>query len=569
MSKKSKKITEEKVSNSHGTSTLQNRSNLWLYLIFAVLILIVFAPALAGQLVTWDDMSYLVGNEKMLKNMDLVKIFTTPSVMGNYHPLTMLTYSIVYQIAGFATTKYFHLINILLHILNTILVYRLSFKLTSEKKYVSIIVALLFAIHPFHVESVAWVSELKDVLYTSFWLLSILSFMKGYEKQDTKYYVFSILLFLGSCLSKGMAVTLPPVLVLILYFYYQEKNIKKYFSLIPFFVLALVIGIVAYQAQKSGQGLAALGSYSFLERFLFVCYSFVFYPLKGLLPLKLSIVYPYPRSGSDLSILYYIAPVFVILYFVLLWKSWRRYPLVALGLSIYAICILPVLQLLPVGESMVFERYYYVSSIGIFLAIVYAGNAVLLRFPSYRNYALGVLGVTMMYYAYSSYTRCQDWKDTLSLWGAVMRDYPEVDKSYYAYGEDFQAKGNASKAFEYYNKTIEKNPDNKKAYINLANCYITFNKDNQNAELNFKKALALDPNYSKALYGIGTIIYPSNQDSAYIYFRKAAQYEPTFQEAHYMLGMYFNSKQMQDSSQYYFRKAAELGYKPAQGFIKK
>ena len=206
---------------------------------------LIYLPAMKGEFV-WDDYVYVQSNP-MIYSFDLAQIFSK-YVLGNYHPLTMLVLSIEYSLFGFNVVGY-HFINVLIHLANTLLVFRLVL-LLCRKDAIALIAALFFGIHPLHVESVAWVSELKDLLYSLFFLASCVAYVNYINKRQSKYYFFALALFILSLLSKAMAASLP--LVLILFDYFKGNlNRKAVLQKIPFFLLSVCFGLIAISAQKS------------------------------------------------------------------------------------------------------------------------------------------------------------------------------------------------------------------------------------------------------------------------------------------------------------------------------
>jgi hypothetical protein len=264
--------------------------------------------------VNWDDDKY-IQNNPLITSIDLKVLFST-YVMGNYHPLTMLGYAIEYQFFGLNASGY-HVINLLLHLANVVLVFYTVFYL-SNKTIVALIACLFFGIHPVHVESVAWVSELKDLLYGFFFLASYIFYLKFVKDENKKFYFFSLLFFLCSLLSKGMAVSLPVVLLLTDYFKGRKITRQTVIEKLPFFLLAFIFGIVAVYAQKS-LGATESTVFPLPQRIIFAGYSFITYLIKLLIPLNLSSYYPYPiKVGDTIPAQYYfylVAILGLVIYF--------------------------------------------------------------------------------------------------------------------------------------------------------------------------------------------------------------------------------------------------------------
>ena len=231
-------------------STMLSRKDKILCLIFLIVSMtaIVYYPSLNNGFINWDDNEY-VGANMNIRSISWENIkdnFTSP-YYGNYIPFTTLTYAVEYRLAKLNPRAY-HATNLILHLFNCMLVFWFIY-LFCGKEYVALIVALLFGIHPLHVESVAWVSERKDVLYSFFFLSSLISYTRYLKEKKVSYWSLSLLLFAASCLSKPMAVTLPLVLFLIDYLLHQKVEIKTLLLKIPFISISLIFGIISLLTQ--------------------------------------------------------------------------------------------------------------------------------------------------------------------------------------------------------------------------------------------------------------------------------------------------------------------------------
>ena len=229
-----------------------NQKNLILFLAISFILIataIAYYPCLKNGFV-WDDEGYILKNY-YIKNMsvdNLKTIMTTP-IMGNYHPLVIISYAWEYFFFKLNPAPY-HIVNMIIHLLNCVLVFYFIMRLSNSIP-VAFITGLLFGIHPLHVESVAWISERKDVLYAFFYVISLICYLSYLEKRpDYKYYFFALFFFLLSILSKPMAVTLPLVLFLMDYFRDRKIDYRAIIEKIPFFVLSILSGIVTLFAQR-------------------------------------------------------------------------------------------------------------------------------------------------------------------------------------------------------------------------------------------------------------------------------------------------------------------------------
>ena len=221
------------------TSSIDKRYYIGLFII-ALITFVAYMPALQNGFV-WDDDDY-IRNNPLVRSINIKEIFSQ-YVMGNYHPLTILGHAFQFQLFELSEKGY-HAVNILIHLLNTALVFYAVFHL-SEKTIVALVAAALFGVHPIHVESVAWASELKDLLYTFFFLCSYIYYLKYQKYKKRIFYFLSVFLFLLSLLSKAMAASLPVLLLVTDYFKGYKINTKSIMDKVPYFILALIFGIVA------------------------------------------------------------------------------------------------------------------------------------------------------------------------------------------------------------------------------------------------------------------------------------------------------------------------------------
>jgi len=226
---------------------------------------ICFFPMLKNQLTNWDDEFYVVQNA-LLRGPDWTGIFSKP-IVSNYHPITIATLAANYSMTGLDASSYL-ITNLLLHLINTGLVFYFIWLISGKKLWVAAFTAIVFGIHPMHVESVAWVSERKDVLYTLFFLISLIQYWRFLTTSKSKYLIYCFLFFALSLLSKPAAIILPFVIVLLDYWYGRPIGKRSIFEKIPFLFLALVFAVITVKLQ-SKTAIAGLNFYPLWSRFFF------------------------------------------------------------------------------------------------------------------------------------------------------------------------------------------------------------------------------------------------------------------------------------------------------------
>jgi protein O-mannosyl-transferase len=423
----------------------QNTIPAWLK--FApIIVLIVTALAhfvgLGNGWVTLDDELYLINNQSIrtLSAESIAEMFKlSSSYGGNYHPLVELSNAIEFSLFGDDWQKY-HILNWLLHIANTYLVFVFIKLLSKGNIAVAGAVALLFGIHPMHVESVAWLSERKDVLYSFFYLLALISYLRYKANGKMLFFVLTAVAFVLSCLSKSMAVTLPVVLMGIDYYYDEKFELKSSLKHLVFFAISLVFGLLALKTQ-SDQNYIGAYNFNILQKILISCYAFVYYIIKMFAPINQCVLVPFEREG--LSTMYYLAPLAVAGIAFLLYKAkGLTAKVLRFGFWFYLGSIFIVLQFVSVGAAVVCERYTYMPYIGLFFALcMWCYNAIsdsthLLH--GLRKMFLPLMCIIAIAFAAATHMRTQVWKDGTTLWKDGTSKQPQSDYSWFGLGNSLK-----------------------------------------------------------------------------------------------------------------------------------
>lgn len=485
-------------------------ANIWLIvsasLIPAFLTFIIYLPALENSFVEWDDYVYIVNNP-IIRRMDfsfLQLVFSTP-INSNWHPLTTISWALDYLIWGL-DPRGFHLSSIILHSLNTLLASALATQISArytktdyaEKRnlFAGAVTALLFGLHPYHVESVAWVSERKDLLCQIFYFLSVISYLK-YNNQTSSarfYYAASFIFFILALMSKPMAVSLPLVLLLLDFTLNANRPVNKIISeKIPFAALSLISSIITILAQNTGNTIMTLEEQSFFERLAAALRAYVFYLYKTILPVGLSPYYPFPHKSQLLDIVFFISLLVfagISIYCGMVIKK-KKYFLSAW--LFFLITLAPVIGLVQVGAQAAADRYTYLPSMGIFIIL----GAFVARLFYDNRLKLPVSLFLILMTASLSYGTLKQipvWKDTLSLWSKVIEEYPDrAVLAYYNRGVLYSAAGKYDEALKDYSKALLLKSDHWMIYYNRALVLSQLGM-NQEAVNDLTKAIGLYPN---------------------------------------------------------------------------
>lgn len=469
--------------------------------IVALITFLCFYPALKNGFINWDDNAYVFDNRHLDRSFwELITHFFGPNYfIGNYIPVTMMVYAIQYKLAGLNPSVY-HAVNLFIHLFNVLLVFWFIFLLSNKKFPVAFLVSLFFGIHPMHVESVVWIAELKDVLYSFFFLAGLIAYFRYIEKNyraaeqipanpDSGIQSFKnkkilrsllpvLIFFLLSVLSKPAAIIFP--LVLLLMDFYVKRKFDKWLWIekTPFFIVSVFFGFIALISQGA-DGLLR-GEYTLFERVLFAAHSFLVYIFKFFAPLNLSIFYPFPKQTDGfLPVLYYVAPVFVLVLFYGIYKTLKHTRLVVFGFLFFLVNLLLVLQLIPFGDAIMADRYTYIPYIGLlfilamgFHKLYYAGVS---KQQSYRTAAVALLVFSAVTCAYQTFSRSKIWKNDYTIATDFLNKFPDDEIALNNKGYVLYEMQKYEEAIPLYKKAIELKPDYVRPYINLSNLYQTMN----------------------------------------------------------------------------------------------
>jgi protein O-mannosyl-transferase len=529
----------------------------------AVITYIVFSPSLDDGFTNWDDDNYVTANPLVMNNsVPVVKIFESP-VSLNYHPLTILSLALNYQAGKLDPTGY-HAVNLIIHVLNTMLVFLFIFLLTRRNLLMASIVSLFFGIHPMHVESVTWISERKDVLYVFFFMAGLITYLRFSETKKITWYYFTLLLFILSCLSKGMAVVFPVILLLIDYLQGVKWKRKVLIDKLPFFIVSLVFGIIAIKAQLfaitdvkivSGKAVSAAHLFTVFDRIVFTSYSAVMYIVKLFVPFKLSAFYPYPDvdNPNGIPLLFYFLPVILLgIIAALIYFFMKKEKEIVFGLLFYFASVVLVLQFVSVGRAIIADRYSYLAYVGLLFIAAYLINKAwqnkvgiwaILKYPLIIIAVVGAVA-----FSFQTYARTQVWKDSSVLWTDVIDDYPNASIAYLCRGNYYYSINEIDKVIPDYSKAVQlasvvggcTDFDYQSAYYDRAVVYTYYNKIDS-AIADYSNVIALNDTFIRPYYN-RAILYSKEgkNDLAMADFTKIIELDPHYVDAYVSRGVLYS-----------------------------
>lgn len=452
----------------------------------------VFSPALKNDFVNWDDDINVTENANVAQlNGTSLKNMFTETVSGSYTPLTTLSFAIENKIFGMKAAV-FHLNNLLLHLICTLLVF-IFLRSLGASLFVSFVATLLFGIHPMRVESVAWVTERKDVLYGAFYLLSMIFYLRYRKSRKQLFFFLTLAAFVLALLSKIQAVSLPLSLILIDYYLDNKFSLKQVISKIPFFLLSLVVGLLGVYLLSRQGSLETNEAMPFLQRIFIGTYSLCVYLIKSYWPYEMSAIYPDPEK---INAVFYGSALALIALALLIYKYGRDRKEVVFGTLFFLVNIIFMLQIVGAGQAFLADRFTYIAYIGLFFLLAWA-----LEFLFSGKTKTAVVVCSILYFAalgIVTWNRTQVWKNSETLFTDVIRKYPDASMAHNNLGIYYRDHQQDDRAVESYTRAIETNPQGYRSYTNRGEVY--FEKGQTDKALtDMNMALKIKPGYSKAL----------------------------------------------------------------------
>jgi len=517
------------------------------WLMAAVLVLVTIAlywPATRYDFVSLDDPEYVTENPHVQGGLNWEGVkwaFCNTEQAAYWAPLMWLSHLLAWQLFGSNAWGH-HLINVLLHAANTALVF-LVFRRMTGAAWRSLILAALFGLHPLRVESVAWITERKDVLSTLFWMLTLWAYVKYAEAgtaQNSKsslWYGAALAMFVLGLMSKAMLVTVPCVLLLLDYWPLERFKSSRAWRLvrekIPFFAFAVLASVVTFVVQKHGGAVATVENLPLGARSGNALISYCRYLGKLFWPTDLAVFYPHPGYWPREQVL--LAGVLIVGISVLLFVKRRRYPFLLMGWLWFCGTLVPVIQLVQSGEQAMADRFTYVPSLGVLILAIW-GAYELTRHWRHQVVVLSVAGSAAIVLCLGL-TRQQlgYWKDNEILFRHALKVTENNCLAHKGLGDALIKKGQVDEAISQYQEAILLIPGYAEAHYNLGTA-LQKNGQIDEAISQFREAIRLNTEYAEAFNNLGTALQKNGQiDKAINQFQEAIRLKPGYADAHYNL----------------------------------
>lgn len=506
----------------------------------------VYFQVIGFEFVNYDDGAYVTENEFVRSGLTWENIqwafrFESAEVTGNWHPLTWLSLMTDVSLFG-AKPGLLHAINVLFHCANALLLYGVLLLMTGAQRP-ALFVAAVFAIHPLHVESVAWISERKDVLSTFFCLLAILCHVRFISVRRWPWLAAGLVCFLLSLLSKQMYVTLPFLLLLLDYWPLRRTELlspdrpaadaRRLAQLaaekLPWLLMALTFCVIAFAGQHRGGAVGSLQEYTILQRCLNAIVCYVVYLRQTFWPSGLAVFYPYPKELPWISA--GLAAVFLATLTATAVRLRHRFPELIVGWLWYLGTLVPVAGLIQIGRQRMADRYMYFPIIGLLMAVAWGVARISADSTRRRELVKWVAVLLIAALSWQAHQQTGVWSNSLSLFSHAA----EVAESALAHtklGYDKAQAGKTDAAANHLNRALRIDPDYVAAHSSLGNLCLAEGNPEQ-AIRHFLKVVDLEPGHAEAHYNLGIIYSRSGQlEQAVRHYQEALIAAPQNAEIH-------------------------------------
>ncbi len=558
---------------AHGMTRRESRFSSRDFYICAVLLAItwlVFGRTLGHDFVSYDDHVYVQDNPIVRNGLSVEGLIWafTHSHASNWHPLTTLSHMLDCQLFGLNPWGH-HFTNVLLHGIAVILLFRVLQKITGAV-WRSAFVAALFAIHPLHVESVAWVAERKDVLSGVFFMLTLGAYARYVRYQTLRRYLFVVLMFALGLMSKPMLVTAPIVLLLLDYwplhrFANKTSSISRLVSeKVPLLALSAASCMATIWAQKTA--LSSLEELPFSLRISNAVVAYVVYLWQMLWPTRLAVFYPHPYSRLSYWEILFAAGLLVIIsatVFVLR----RKQPYLITGWFWYLVMLLPVIGVIQVGVQAHADRYTYLPHIGLYVALTWASVDLMASWQRRREIASFAATALIALLIWCAWKQTGYWKNSETLWTHTLAVTSDNSVAHNNLGLLRMQEGRADDAIAHYREALKirseraetrNNPGNALIYNNLGNAMLLKGLPDQ-AIPYYNKALGIRPDYGDGHYNLGcALLKKGDMDEAIAEWKNALLIEPRDAEVYTSLGNAFLEKGSVKEAISHYQEALEI-----------
>ncbi|MBK8955348.1 MAG: tetratricopeptide repeat protein [Saprospiraceae bacterium] len=502
---------------------------------------IIFSPSLKCDFVNWDDDRNVYENP-MVKNLDVKGIFTQ-NVIGNYNPLSILSFALEHHFFGM-DPMVMHFTNLFLHLCCIFFAYLIFLKLGLQIRF-ALIATALFALHPLRVESVSWITERKDVLYGFFFCSALWLYLKNLEVYKTSRSIFIFILFILGLFSKIQMVSLPLTFLAIDYWKNKPLNFKRILEKWHYFLAAILFGILGILFLKEQGSLETNDAvHSGFARLFIGSYSLLVYLIKWLIPFRMSPLYPYPES---LTIWHYISmPVALAILAYLFYAFKKEHKPLVFGMSFFLVNIVFLLQILGAGQGYLADRFTYIAYLGLFFISAY----YLQQWSALKtNLSSILIAGTLIYLltlSFLTYNQTKIWRDSGTLWTHVLQYYQNTPLPYNNRANFYRDQKKFDMALADYSNAIRYKAGHA-TYNSRAKLYFQKNED-EKALLDYDKAISLHPSAEYYVNRGAAKAKLGRTNEAFGDINKGIQLDPKWKTGYLNRSILFNQRGQYDKA---------------------
>ena len=548
---------------------MNQRKGLLFCCLFAVTLL-AYIPAIRGGFI-WDDNDYVTENPTLLDASGLRDIWFDRSATPQYYPLVHSSFWVEYHLWGYHPTGY-HIVNVLIHIVNALLLWRLLVRFSVPVAWFA---AFVFAVHPVHVESVAWITERKNVLSGLFYLSAALCFLRYWDftrtqdeekPKSTLWYIASHVCFIGALLSKTVAATFPAALLVMIWWKRGRITVSNVISLVPMFVVGIAMGLVTVSLEKNHVGASGIDwELSAVERCLIAGRAIWFYAAKLIWPFEL--IFTYPRWTIDATQAWqFLFPMGVIAVLVALWLLRNRIgrgPLAAV--CFFCGTLFPALgffDVYPMRFSFVADHFQYFASIGVIVLVVATADAVFRRLnPESKTIPTVAAAVVSLVLVLLTMRQGVIYEDVETLWRDTLAKNPNSFMGHNNLGAILNDRGDFIEAEQHLRDSVRLKPNFVDSIVNLAKAR-EGQGDIDGAMALYQKATEVNPEFAPAHNGLGVALGMKGQhERAEASFREAMRLDPTYASPHANLATLFVTQEKHELAIENYHRAIEIDSK--------
>lgn len=560
--KKSKKEVHKTPEAPHPKPVVKNWKELAAVFCLLLATVMVYSPIRGQEFVNIDDDLYVTENRMVQKGIteEGVAWAFTAFYSFNWHPLTWLSHMLDCELYGLNAGMH-KATNLILHLLNALLLFLVLKKMT-RTTWQSLFVMAIFALHPLHVESVAWVSERKEALAAFFFFLALFAYARHVEKPELKRYLPVMLFFAMGLLSKPMIVTLPFILLLLDFWPLNRfrppllSNLFLIYEKAPLFLMTLVSSVITFMAQHQGGAVLSMAVVPLELRISNAIVSYAAYILKMIVPLNLTVFYPYPETiplWKSLGAALLLSGITLLA----LMKA-KKYPYAVTGWLWYLGSLVPVIGILQVGSQAMADRYTYIPLIGLFILTAFLIPELLKKWR-YQREAMGLVSVILLFsLGGCTWFQVKSWESSTTLFNHAIQSTERNAFAHVNLGVAYQNTERFDEAMLHYLKALEINPQAQKAHLYLGAIF-SWRGDLDKAFFHLSEAARLHPEDAVAHADLGNLLTQKGEyRKALPHYQRALALSPGNANIHISAGLFYQYQGDLKQAAAHFKEALRL-----------